>query len=220
MHLHQCVFYNRFSLFLKGVAKSYSYWMIRNYREAYKMFLCSGILFNHESPRRSESFVTRKVSRSVAKISLGQTENFELGNLNSRRDWGHAKDYVHVAAFSDFVNYYNSFHKMYDVISCVAIILNTVSISIKFYCFSSKDEWCDVLSFWICSRCGWRSSTKNPMILSLQLEKRTVYGNWSKRPSVASTKASSGKAKVNKKLASSKIPTSCVLESTPSSIDP
>uniref|UniRef100_T1J243 GDP-mannose 4,6 dehydratase n=1 Tax=Strigamia maritima TaxID=126957 RepID=T1J243_STRMM len=77
-----------------AAAKLYAYWIIVNYREAYNIFACNGILFNHESPRRGETFVTRKITRSVAKISLGQMEYFELGNLNSKRDWGHAKDYV------------------------------------------------------------------------------------------------------------------------------
>ncbi|XP_049544893.1 GDP-mannose 4,6 dehydratase [Anopheles darlingi] len=75
-------------------AKMYGYWIVINYREAYDMFACNGILFNHESPRRGENFVTRKITRSVAKISLGQQECVELGNLDSKRDWGHAKDYV------------------------------------------------------------------------------------------------------------------------------
>ncbi|KAJ4439071.1 hypothetical protein ANN_15027 [Periplaneta americana] len=75
-------------------AKLYGYWIVVNYREAYKMFACNGILFNHESPRRGENFVTRKITRSVAKISLGQMECIELGNLDSKRDWGHARDYV------------------------------------------------------------------------------------------------------------------------------
>ncbi|XP_055942676.1 GDP-mannose 4,6 dehydratase-like [Argiope bruennichi] len=77
-----------------GVAKLYAYWIVVNYREAYDMFAVNGILFNHESPRRGENFVTRKITRSVAKISLNQQDCFELGNLDSRRDWGHAKDYV------------------------------------------------------------------------------------------------------------------------------
>uniref|UniRef100_A0A0V0G3J8 GDP-mannose 4,6-dehydratase n=1 Tax=Triatoma dimidiata TaxID=72491 RepID=A0A0V0G3J8_TRIDM len=75
-------------------AKLYAYWTVVNYREAYGMFACNGILFNHESPRRGESFVTRKITRSVAKISLGLLDFVELGNLDSQRDWGHAKDYV------------------------------------------------------------------------------------------------------------------------------
>ncbi|XP_069113084.1 GDP-mannose 4,6 dehydratase-like [Argopecten irradians] len=77
-----------------GVAKVYAYWIVVNYREAYDMYACNGILFNHESPRRGETFVTRKVTRAVAKISLGQQEDIQLGNIDSMRDWGHAKDYV------------------------------------------------------------------------------------------------------------------------------
>lgn len=72
----------------------YGFWIVVNYREAYNLFACNGILFNHESPRRGENFVTRKITRSVAKISLNQLEYFELGNLDSKRDWGHAKDYI------------------------------------------------------------------------------------------------------------------------------
>ncbi len=77
-----------------AVAKLYAYWITVNYREAYNMFACNGILFNHESPLRGETFVTRKITRAVAKISLGLQDCLYLGNLNSRRDWGHAKDYV------------------------------------------------------------------------------------------------------------------------------
>ncbi|XP_017762793.1 PREDICTED: GDP-mannose 4,6 dehydratase [Eufriesea mexicana] len=75
-------------------AKLYSFWIVVNYREAYNMFACNGILFNHESPRRGENFVTRKVTRSIAKIQLGLQDFLELGNLDAKRDWGHAKDYV------------------------------------------------------------------------------------------------------------------------------
>lgn len=77
-----------------GCAKLYAFWVCINYREAYDMFACNGILFNHESPRRGETFVTRKITRAVAKISLGLQDSLELGNLDSQRDWGHAKDYV------------------------------------------------------------------------------------------------------------------------------
>ena len=77
-----------------AVAKLYAYWISVNYREAYDMFVCNGILFNHESPIRGETFVTRKITRSVAKIVLGLDNKVWLGNLNARRDWGHAKDYV------------------------------------------------------------------------------------------------------------------------------
>ena len=77
-----------------GVAKIYGYWITKNYREAYNMFACNGILFNHESPRRGETFVTRKITRAVARIALGMQDKFYLGNLDAQRDWGHAKDYV------------------------------------------------------------------------------------------------------------------------------
>jgi len=77
-----------------GVAKLYGYWIIKNYREAYGMHCSSGILFNHESPRRGETFVTRKITQGLSKISCGLQECIELGNLNAKRDWGHAKDFV------------------------------------------------------------------------------------------------------------------------------
>lgn len=77
-----------------AVAKLYAYWITVNYREAYHMFAVNGILFNHESPLRGETFVTRKITRGVAKIALGMQEKIYLGNLDARRDWGHAKDYV------------------------------------------------------------------------------------------------------------------------------
>jgi GDPmannose 4,6-dehydratase len=77
-----------------GVAKLYSYWIVVNYREAYDFFACNGILFNHESPLRGETFVTRKITRAVARIKLGLQEKLHLGNLNAKRDWGHARDYV------------------------------------------------------------------------------------------------------------------------------
>jgi len=77
-----------------GVAKLYGYWIIKNYREAYGMHCSSGILFNHESPRRGETFVTRKITQGLSRISCGLQECIELGNLNAKRDWGHAKDFV------------------------------------------------------------------------------------------------------------------------------
>lgn len=77
-----------------AVAKLYAYWITVNYREAYNMFACNGILFNHESPLRGETFVTRKITRAVAKIALGMQDKLYLGNLDAKRDWGHAKDYV------------------------------------------------------------------------------------------------------------------------------
>jgi GDPmannose 4,6-dehydratase len=77
-----------------GVAKLYAYWITKNYREAYEMYACTGILFNHESPRRGETFVTRKITRGLSRISTGEQQFIELGNLNANRDWGHAKDFV------------------------------------------------------------------------------------------------------------------------------
>jgi GDPmannose 4,6-dehydratase len=77
-----------------GVAKLYGYWITKNYRESYGMYACTGILFNHESPRRGETFVTRKITRALSRISTGQQKVLELGNLNAKRDWGHAKDFV------------------------------------------------------------------------------------------------------------------------------
>ncbi len=77
-----------------AVAKLYAYWITVNYREAYDMFACNGILFNHESPLRGETFVTRKITRAVAKIALGLQDKMYMGNLDAKRDWGHAKDYV------------------------------------------------------------------------------------------------------------------------------
>jgi GDPmannose 4,6-dehydratase len=77
-----------------GVAKLYAYWITKNYRESYGMYACTGILFNHESPRRGETFVTRKITRGLSKISAGLQDVLYLGNLNAKRDWGHAKDYA------------------------------------------------------------------------------------------------------------------------------
>jgi GDPmannose 4,6-dehydratase len=77
-----------------GVAKIYSFWITKNYREAYGIYACNGILFNHESPRRGETFVTRKITMATARIAMGKQDCLYLGNLNAQRDWGHAKDYV------------------------------------------------------------------------------------------------------------------------------
>ena len=77
-----------------GVAKLYAYWITVNYRESYGLFACNGILFNHESPRRGETFVTRKITRALSRINFGLQDCLYLGNLDSKRDWGHAKDYV------------------------------------------------------------------------------------------------------------------------------
>ena len=77
-----------------GVAKLYAYWICKNYREAYNMFVCNGILFNHESPRRGENFVTKKITEGLCRIKLGMQDKLHMGNLNAKRDWGYAKDYI------------------------------------------------------------------------------------------------------------------------------
>jgi GDPmannose 4,6-dehydratase len=77
-----------------AVAKLYAYWIVVNYRESYGLYACNGILFNHESPVRGETFVTRKITRALARIKLGLQDKLYLGNLNAKRDWGHARDYV------------------------------------------------------------------------------------------------------------------------------
>jgi len=77
-----------------GAAKAYAYWITVNYREAYRLFACNGILFNHESPRRGETFVSRKITRAAARIKLGLDQELYLGNLDAKRDWGYAGDYV------------------------------------------------------------------------------------------------------------------------------
>ncbi|KAJ3107667.1 hypothetical protein HDU96_007835 [Phlyctochytrium bullatum] len=87
-------FYQASTSELYGVAKQYAYWIVVNYREAYGLFACNGILFNHESPRRGSTFVTRKITRAVANIHRGRDECLYLGNIDAKRDWGHARDYV------------------------------------------------------------------------------------------------------------------------------
>ena len=106
-----------------GVAKLYSYWIVKNYREAYKMFACNGILFNHESPRRGKTFVTRKITTGLNMILKGKKEQLVLGNINAKRDWGHAKDYVEgmwrmmqADTSDDYVLATNEFHSVREFI--------------------------------------------------------------------------------------------------------
>lgn len=110
-----------------AVAKLYAYWITVNYREAYGMYACNGILFNHESPVRGETFVTRKVTRALARIKLGLQDCLYLGNLNAKRDWGHAKDYVEVQwlmlqqkAPEDFVIATGEQHSVRDFVNAAA----------------------------------------------------------------------------------------------------
>ena len=110
-----------------GVAKLYAYWITVNYREAYDIFACNGILFNHESPVRGENFVTRKITRAFARIKLGVQDRLFIGNLNAKRDWGHARDYVEAQRLmlqqqqpKDFVIATGEQHTVKDFINLVA----------------------------------------------------------------------------------------------------
>ena len=132
-----------------GVAKVYAHWITVNYREAYKIFACNGILFNHESPRRGETFVTRKIVIALCKIKLGLQKKLFLGNLDAKRDWGHAKDYVEAMwkmlqtkTPSDYVI---ATGKQYSVKEFVNLTLNELKIKyswkgkgIKSKCFDEK----------------------------------------------------------------------------------
>jgi GDPmannose 4,6-dehydratase len=106
-----------------GVAKLYSYWIVKNYREAYNMYACNGILFNHESPRRGPTFVTRKITRGLNMILTGERDSLVLGNLDAKRDWGHARDYVYGMWLilqqeqpDDFVLATNEFHSVREFV--------------------------------------------------------------------------------------------------------
>lgn len=119
-----------------AVAKLYAYWITVNYREAYNIFACNGILFNHESPIRGETFVTRKVTRAIARIILGLQDNLYMGNIDSKRDWGHAKDYVEAMYLmlqqdkpEDFVIATGVTTKIRDFIS---MAFNEVGLTIEF----------------------------------------------------------------------------------------
>ena len=112
-----------------GVAKLYGFWITKNYREAYNMFACNGILFNHESPRRGPTFVTRKITRGLNSILKGETDKLVLGNLDAKRDWGHAKDYVEgmwrilqVDNPDDYVLSTNEYHSVREFVEkCFAL---------------------------------------------------------------------------------------------------
>ena len=134
-----------------GVAKVYAHWITVNYREAYNIFACNGILFNHESPVRGETFVTRKIVIGLCKIKLGKQKTLYLGNLNAKRDWGHAKDYVEAMwkmmqkkVPSDYVI---STGKQYTVKQFVNLVLNELNIKFKWKgkginekCFDQKNN--------------------------------------------------------------------------------
>lgn len=120
-----------------GVSKLYSYWIVKNYREAFGMFACNGILFNHESPRRGETFVTRKITMTLAKIFYGIEDCLYIGNLDAKRDWGHAKDYVEMQWLmlqqdkpDDYVIATGEQHSVREFIE---IALNFLGIEIKWH---------------------------------------------------------------------------------------
>ena len=118
-----------------GVAKLYGYWIVKNYRESYGLHASSGILFNHESPRRGETFVTRKITRGLSRISVGEQECLYLGNLNAKRDWGHAKDYVEAMWLmlqqdepDDYVIATGEQHSVREFVEAAAPILSLIHI--------------------------------------------------------------------------------------------
>ena len=119
-----------------GVAKLYAFWITKNYREAYNMFACNGILFNHESPIRGETFVTRKITRGAARILLGLDKKIYLGNLNAKRDWGHAKDYVEgmwlILQQDEPDDYVLATEKTTEVREFVKMAFNELGIEIEF----------------------------------------------------------------------------------------
>ncbi len=130
-----------------GVAKLYGFWITKNYREAYGMFACNGILFNHESPRRGETFVTRKITRAVARIALGYDEILYLGNLDARRDWGHARDYIEAMWLmlqqdepDDFVIASGHMHSVREFVQCA---FHEIGITIAWRGSGLEEEGCD-----------------------------------------------------------------------------
>jgi len=118
-----------------GVAKVYAHWITINYREAYKIFACNGILFNHESPRRGETFVTKKIVSALTKIKFGKQKRLYLGNINARRDWGHAKDYVEamwkMLQRKEPRDYVIATGKQYTVKEFVNLVLEELEIKFK-----------------------------------------------------------------------------------------
>ena len=120
-----------------GAAKLYAYWVTVNYRESYNMFACNGILFNHESPRRGETFVTKKITKAAARIYQGKQEILTLGNLDAKRDWGHAKDYVEAMWLmlqqDEARDYVIATGKTYTVRDFVNIAFQEVGLSLDWY---------------------------------------------------------------------------------------
>ncbi|MBL9077245.1 MAG: GDP-mannose 4,6-dehydratase [Planctomycetes bacterium] len=133
-----------------GVAKLYAYWITVNYREAYGMYACNGILFNHESPLRGETFVTRKITRALARIKLGLQDCLYLGNLDARRDWGHARDYIEMQWLmlqqpqaDDYVIATGQQHSVRDFVTAAA---QELGLRVKFRGAGVKEEGVDLQS--------------------------------------------------------------------------
>ncbi|HEU4417760.1 MAG TPA: GDP-mannose 4,6-dehydratase [Planctomycetota bacterium] len=131
-----------------GVAKLYAFWITVNYREAYGMYACNGILFNHESPLRGETFVTRKITRGLARIKLGLQERLYLGNLDAQRDWGHARDYIEVQWLmlqqdtpDDYVIATGEQHSVRDFVTAAA---QELGMRVKFRGKGAKEEGVDL----------------------------------------------------------------------------
>lgn len=131
-----------------AVAKLYAYWITVNYREAYNIYACNGILFNHESPLRGETFVTRKITRALARIKLGTQERLYLGNLNAMRDWGHARDYVEMQWLmlqqdkpEDFVIATGEQHSVREFVELAA---KEIGINIQWEGYDSEEKGYDV----------------------------------------------------------------------------
>jgi GDPmannose 4,6-dehydratase len=118
-----------------GVAKLYAYWICVNYREAYGIFACNGILFNHESPHRGETFVSRKITRAIARIKVGLQERLYMGNLDAKRDWGHAKDYVYMQWLmlqqDEPDDYVIATGQQYSVRQCIELAARNAGIDIE-----------------------------------------------------------------------------------------
>jgi GDPmannose 4,6-dehydratase len=118
-----------------GVAKLYAYWICVNYREAYGIFACNGILFNHESPHRGETFVSRKITRAIARIKVGLQERLFMGNLDAKRDWGHAKDYVYMQWLmlqqDEPDDYVIATGQQYSVRQCIELAARNAGIDIE-----------------------------------------------------------------------------------------
>ncbi len=159
-----------------GVAKLYAHWITKNYREAYNIFGSNGILFNHESPRRGETFVTKKIVRALVKIKMGRQKTLYLGNLDSKRDWGHARDYVEAMWKILQLNQPDDFviatGKQYSIRQFISIVSKKLDMKILWKGKGLKEK-------------GYDSSNKKPIILIDKnyirpLDVNTLLGNASK----------------------------------------